>query len=42
MRRGDKSLVGNKGYRRYLKGEGSGHFAIDEKQVKAQERYDGI
>jgi hypothetical protein len=39
---GDKSLVGNKGYRRYLKVEGSGHFVIDEKQVKAQERYDGI
>jgi hypothetical protein len=25
---GDKSLVGNKGYRRYLKVEGSGHFVI--------------
>jgi len=22
--------------------EGSGHFVIDEKQVKAEERYDGI
>ena len=42
LRRGDKSLVGNKGYRRYLKVEGSGHFAIDEKQVKAEERYDGL
>jgi hypothetical protein len=41
-RSGDKSLVGNKGYRRYLKVEGSGHFVIDEKQVKAEERYDGI
>jgi len=30
-------LVGNKGYRRYLKVEGSGHFVIDEKQVKAEE-----
>src|SRR5271165_187630 len=39
---GDKSLVGNKGYRRYLRVEGSGHFVIDEKQVKAEERYDGI
>jgi hypothetical protein len=37
LRNGDKSLVGNKGYRRYLKVEGSGHFVIDEKQVKAQE-----
>ena len=42
MRSGDKSLVGNKGYRRYLKLEGSGHFVIDEKQVKAAQRYDGI
>jgi transposase len=42
LRGGDKSLVGNKGYRRYLKVEGSGHFVIDEKQVKAEERYDGI
>jgi transposase len=42
LRSGDKSLVGNKGYRRYLKVEGSAHFVIDEKQVKAEERYDGI
>jgi transposase len=42
LRHGDKSLVSNKGYRRYLKVEGSGHFAIDEKQVKAEQRYDGI
>src|ERR1700688_4943745 len=42
LRSGDKSLVGNKGYRRYLKVNGSGHFVIDEKQVKAEERYDGI
>jgi hypothetical protein len=42
LRNGDKSLVGNKGYRRYIRVEGSGHFVIDEKQVKAEERYDGI
>jgi transposase len=42
LRSGDKSLIGNKGYRRYLKVEGSSHFVIDEKQVKAEERYDGI
>jgi hypothetical protein len=35
-------LIGNKGYRRYLKVEASGHFVIDEKRVKAEERYDGI
>jgi hypothetical protein len=42
LRNGDKSLVGNKGYRRYLRVEGSGHFVIDEKRVNAEERYDGI
>jgi DDE family transposase len=42
LRSGDKSLVGNKGYRRYLKVEGSGHFVIDENQLKAEERYDGL
>ena len=42
LRRGDKSLVGNKGYRRYLKVEGEGHFQIDEAQVKAEARYDGL
>jgi len=42
LRRGDKSLVGNKGYRRYLKVEGNGHFALDQEQIKAEERYDGI
>ena len=42
LRRGDKSLVCNTGYRRYLKLQGSGHFTIDEKQLKAEQRYDGI
>jgi transposase len=42
LHNGDKSLVGNKGYRRYLKVEGSSHFVIDEKQLKAEERYDGL
>jgi transposase len=40
-RRGDKSLVGNKGYRRYLKVEGDEHFAIDEAKIEEDERYDG-
>ena len=38
LRQGDKSLVGNKGYRRYLKVEGEGHFQIDHAQVKAEAR----
>jgi hypothetical protein len=41
LRAGDKSLVGNKGYRRFLKVEGGGHFAIDEAKVAAEARYDG-
>jgi hypothetical protein len=41
LRAGDKSLVGNKGYRRFLKVEGSGHFAIDEAKIAAEARYDG-
>jgi hypothetical protein len=42
LRHGDKSLVGNKGYRRYLKVQGEGHFQIDEDQLKAEARYDGL
>ena len=42
LRQGDKSLVGNQGYRRYLKVEGEGHFQIDEDQIKAEARYDGL
>ena len=42
LRQGDKSLVGNKGYRRYLKVQGDDHFAIDEKQIKIEARYDGL
>jgi hypothetical protein len=41
LRRGDKSLVGNKGYRRYLKVEGPGHFAVDEAKIAAEARSDG-
>ncbi len=42
LKQGDKSLVGNKGYRRFLKLEGEGHFAVDEDRIKAEERFDGI
>jgi len=41
LRKGDKALIGNKGYRRYLKVAGPGHFAIDEAQIAAEARYDG-
>ena len=41
LRQGDKSLVGNKGYRRFLKVQGPGHFAIDEAKIAEEARYDG-
>jgi transposase len=41
LRRGDKALVGNKGYRRYLGGGGPEHFRIDEARVAEDARYDG-
>jgi hypothetical protein len=41
LARGDKALVGNKGYRRYLKVEGEGHFAVDEAKLTEEARYDG-
>ena len=40
LRKGDKSLVGNKGYRRYLRPTGRA-FAIDEEKAREEERYDG-
>jgi transposase len=42
LKQGDKSLVGNKGYRRFLKREGEGHFVVDEDRIKGEERFDGI
>jgi transposase len=41
LHQGDKSLVGNKGYRRYLKVEGDSHFTIDEAKLQEEARYDG-
>jgi hypothetical protein len=38
---GDKSLVGNKGYRRFLKSHGA-HFVIDDAKVEEDARYDGL
>ena len=40
LRKGDKSLVGNKGYRKYLRAGGK-QFAVDEDKIKAEARYDG-
>lgn len=38
---GDKALVGNKGYRRFLRTQGA-RFTIDEAKVESDARYDGL
>jgi transposase len=40
LHRGAKSLVGNKGYRLYLKARGES-FSIDKEKVRREARYDG-
>jgi hypothetical protein len=40
LRQGDKSLVGNKGYRKYLRTPRA-HLELDEQKVKREARYDG-
>ena len=42
LRNGDKALVGNTGYRRYLSGGGPEHFRIDEAKIAEDARYDGM
>ncbi len=42
LKSGDKSLVGNKGYRRYLKSAGKEHFTIDETKLAAEALFDGM
>ena len=41
LRRGDKSLIGNDGYRKFLRTTGGRIFEIDEAKVTAEERFDG-
>lgn len=41
LKRGEKSLVGNKGYRKYLIASGESRFAVDEKKIKSEAYYDG-
>lgn len=41
LRAGDKRLVGNQGYRRYLKNAGH-HFEVDEAKLAQEARYDGL
>jgi transposase len=42
LRQGDKALVGNKGFRRFLRTEADSHFAIDPERVAAAAKFDGI
>jgi len=42
LKKGDKQLIGNKGYRKYVKaGPGEG-FTIDEEKVQQETCYDGV
>ena len=41
LQQGDKSLVGNRGYRRYLRTMGRDHFAIDPRRVELAALFDG-
>jgi hypothetical protein len=41
LKQGSKSLVGNKGYRKYLSARGGGAFQIDEAKVEQEARFDG-
>ena len=38
----DKNLVGNNGFRKYLKSSKEEHFTIDEKKIAEEARYDGM
>jgi Transposase DDE domain len=41
LRRGDKSLIGNRGYRRFLSVKPGRHFAIDPRRVALDAVFDG-
>src|SRR3984885_934384 len=42
LAKGDKALVGNTGFRRYLKTMSEKHFAIDPDKIEEERRFDGI
>jgi hypothetical protein len=42
LAKGDKALVGNTGFRRYLKTISEEHFAIDPEKIEAEKKFDGI
>jgi NADPH:quinone reductase-like Zn-dependent oxidoreductase len=39
---GDKALVNNKGFRRFVKAIASGNFSIDDDKVEADAKFDGL
>ena len=41
LKQGSKSLVGNKGYRKFLKATGGGAFEIDASKIRSEARFDG-
>ena len=41
LKRGDKDLIGNKGYRKYLQVSKEEHFTIDQEKIQEEARYDG-
>ena len=42
LAKGDKALVGNTGFRRYLKTMSEKHFAIDPDKIEEEKKLDGI
>jgi transposase len=42
LKKGDKSLIGNKGYRRFLATPGTDHFAIDRTKAEEDAKFDGV
>ncbi len=42
LKKGDKSLVGNKGYRRFLKDPEGDGFAIDRQRIEEDQKFDGV
>jgi hypothetical protein len=42
LKQGDKSLIGNSAYRRYLRTPDEQHFIIDEARIADEARYDGL
>ena len=42
LAKGDKALVSNTGFRRYLKTISDEHFAIDPDKIEEDKKFDGI